>query len=129
MGDPNRFRAGTWEPKFPDHAVEREGPLDDSPDTSGSEPWTEAPASSHVARFAYYDARKHRFLRTLLGGVSQLKVHFKATATKPETGYTYEFKDAADGERVFAMMVAAEHPGEVIHRELILRRIPYTRDA
>lgn len=125
----DRFRGGTWKPKYPEFAAEREGPLADEPDDSGAEPWTEAPEDSHLARFRYWDARKYRHLRTLLGGVSQLNVVFKATNTKPETSYTYEFRDAAEGERVFALMREAESPGEIVHAELIRKGVPYTRDS
>lgn len=129
MGKPSQFRAGEWEPKFPDFALGREGPLGDSPDDTGAEPWTPAPASSHLSRFRLWDARKYKFLRALLGGVSQLNVVFKANGRSPETQYTYEFRDHDQARRVYDAMAAAEHPGEVVHAMLIKEGVPYTKDA
>lgn len=124
-----------WEPKFPtfadeERAVHRAGPVEDvtAPDGSdGSVPWVEAPATSHLWGFRYFDAREHRFLRRFFGGKSHLDLRFRPSGKgTAHSDYRYEFADPEEGERVFAALKASARPwSEVGRPELIGGKVPY----
>lgn len=126
-----------WEAKFPEFAdAPNDAPLDTSFDVGGRPgqiPWTEAPGTSHLIGFRFIDARgqttEGRIRRKFQDGRSELQVRFKATATQPATQYSYYFSDHSQGEGIFQAMKAAEHPGEVVHAELIKKRVPYAKTA
>lgn len=123
---------GTWEPLFPafadtEAAKGRSSGVTDPADTGGSSvTWERAPDSSHLYGFRYWDSRQHRFLKLMFGGQSHLEVRFKPSGKKATySDYRYIFDDPEQGKRVFDAMKAAEHPGEVVHRELILAGVTY----
>jgi hypothetical protein len=99
----------------------------DPTDTGGSPVgWERAPDSSHLWGFRFWDAREHRFLKTLFGGESHLEVRFKPSGKKATySDYRYVFADPDHGRRVFEAMKAADHPGQVVHSELIGGNVPY----
>lgn len=93
------------------------GPFREKDDTGL--PWHDAPAASHVESFRFYDQRKYRLLAT-----SEIHVRFKPRQRKdgsviPMTEYVYLIGDAVTASRIFFDLLGAEHPGEVIHRQLI----------
>lgn len=126
----------TWDPKFPDFALDREGavgaPIQD-PDREtggGSVPWTLAPADSHLWGFRFHDARQISFLRKFRGNVSLLTVRFKPPKTDPGKGFSeceYEFADHETGAAVFRAMANHSDPGELVHSELIRKGVPYRK--
>lgn len=121
-----------WEPLYPafadtGRAAGRSSGVSDPTDTGGSSvEWVRSPDTSHTWGFRYWDAREHRFLRLLFPGESHLEVRFKPSGRKTTySDYRYVFADPAQGERVFKLMQEADHPGEVVHKELIQAGIPY----
>lgn len=123
---------GQWEPLFPafadtDRAQGRSsGVAEPEGHRDGGAEWVRAPDSSHLWGFRFFDARQLKFLRTLFGGESHLEVRFKPSGKKATfSDYRYVFRDAAEGERVFEAMKAADHPGEVVHAELKLKGVTY----
>lgn len=117
-----------WDPLFPDVAEPAPGGVPDEFDESGAEPWHDAPASSHLEQFRYWDARKHSFLRRFLGGRSELQVRYRASKTQPPAQYTYFFTDHEQGLRIFELMKAADSPGTIEAAE-IRGKVPYRKDA
>lgn len=124
----------TWDPKFPDFALDREGAVgapiqDPAADTGGgSVSWTMAPPDSHLHSFRFHDARTNSFLRKFRGNVSLLTVRFKPPASNPGKGvseYEYEFADHEVGAAVFRAMANHPDPGELVHSELIRKGVPY----
>lgn len=108
-----------WEPKFPEVAVPiPQGviPEADADDFQGDEPWTPAPASSHLLEFRLWDRRKYAFIRKFgpHGGASQLEIRFRAKGRRPVAGYVYYITDGpAKAAEIFAEMAAAESPGTI----------------
>lgn len=113
-----------WEPKYPEFSLVPEAMVPERIDeeTTG---WQSAPADSHVHSF------KKIFAMTPLGremnGGHQIRVRFKPTNTAPMTEYVYKWQNIAEANAVWEMLVSAEHPGEVIHREMIKKAVPYQR--
>lgn len=126
------FREGTWEPKYPEFAEQRTGPIDqdiiEDDQAEKARLWTYAPTDSHVYRFRYIDTRVDRFQRKFIG-VSHLIVQFKAKGRWPITQYTYSFRDAQHGQDIYEMMAVSEHPGSVVYHSLIMGKVPYTKDS
>lgn len=120
--------AEQWSPAFPDFAKPSEGPLNERPDDTGAEPWTAAPADSHLEGFRYFDTRKYSFLRKF-GTGSELHIRFKPKGNRGTTEYVYFFADPQKGANVFAEFVDHTNPGELVHSILIANRIPYRRLA
>lgn len=126
-----------WEAKFPDFAdAPNDSPLDtsfDIGDRPGQIPWTDAPGGSHLIGFRFIDARgqttEGRLRRKFQDGRSELQVRFKATNGRGASQYSYYFSDHSQGEGVFEMMKSAEHPGEIVHSELIKKGVPYSKTA
>lgn len=122
----------TWQPQFPAFAdvprsEGRSGPVADpaSHEDGGAE-WVQAPASSHLWGYRFFDARKLKFLKLLFGGESHLEIRFKPSGRQTAyTTYRYVFKDAAEGERVFERLKAAPQPGKVVHADLIGGGVTY----
>ncbi len=122
----------TWEPLYPAFAdvprsEGRSSGVSDPTDAGGSSvEWVRSPGTSHTWGFRYWDAREHKFLKLLFGGESHLEVRFKPSGKKTTySDYRYVFTDPANGQRVFEVMKAADHPGVVVNEELIRAGIPY----
>jgi len=84
--------------------------------------WVEAPATSHLRRFRFIN---RAFAED--GRPSELHVTFRATRS-PRTGkyygestYTYESQSHLALRQTYAAMEIDEHPGAVLHRDLIAR--------
>ena len=126
------YREGTWEPKYPEFAEQRTGPIDqdiiENDQAEKARQWTYAPTDSHVYRFRYIDTRIDRFQRKFIG-VSHLIVQFKAKGRWPITQYTYSFRDAQHGQEIYELMAVSEHPGSVVYHSLIQGKVPYTKDS
>ena len=92
-----------------------------------------SPATSHIARFQFTDARDNRLLKNFgfgsshSGGVrrsegaSELRVVFRDEDTGGEgPEYVYWFPDHAEGRAVYERMLGHPHPyGEVLYPDVI----------
>ena len=80
----------------------------------GDVPWTEAPASSHLWGFRYYDIRKFPALRKFpgkLGARSLLYARFRGKKGKGiKTEVAYGFDDPDKGQSIFDALAASGRP-------------------
>lgn len=85
--------------------------------------WFEAPATSHVATFRYYEVPSLSALDMSLGGERyQLQVYFKNSAR----GYRYFFQNRQEAMLVFDEMRRSMRPyGEVLYPKVIRPGIPF----
>lgn len=123
-----------WEPLYPsfadaERAADRTGGVADPEDGGGGTvPWERAPDTSHLWGFRLLDSRTvpNRAVRQAMAGRTYLDVRFKPSGTATTySDYRYVFADPAEAERVIALMREADHPGRVVHRELIGGGVPY----
>jgi hypothetical protein len=86
--------------------------------------WVNAPEDSHVARFRLIDRSGSEF-----GASSEIWVTFKSSIKnhKAPASYRYTFATHDEARSVWAALKGSAHPGEVVHSELILPRVPYQR--
>lgn len=113
--------------------------MGDAPGSDGSnEPYTFAPATSHLYAFKYQDIRKpqYSFLRKFgtvfsakLGeNVSILTVIFRNNKGGSGARYAYGFSDHDLGQEIFNALASSAHPySEVLLPRVRLAGIPYTR--
>lgn len=114
-------RGKPWSPKYPEFATERRATPEDE-EASGSG-WVNAPADSHVARFQLLDNPKG-LVEKFQGAL--IHVEFKIPTRQGMTLYRYFFgRDFERARSVFAMLQSAAHPGEIVHSELIEKRVRY----
>ncbi len=96
-------------------------PMPESPDEVVTD-WVEAPFTSHLRRFRFVNRAF-----TEDGRPSELHVTFRAARSPktgkyyPESTYLYESRDHRGLREVYGSMEIDEHPGAVLHRELIAR--------
>ncbi len=129
---------GEWIAKFPGFAVDDGRKLDSPDSNAGTTGWVDAPATSHVHSFTFFDARTVKGPRQivawaylhspLVAGRSVLGVKFKPTERVGITWYQYFFIDHVKGQDIFQAMSIAAHPwGEVGYPRLVEGGIPYRR--
>ncbi len=85
-------------------------------------PWVSAPGDSHVAAFRFFDRSGSEF-----GASSEIWIKFKASGKshKPAPTYRYKFSVHDTAKQIWADLCAAGHPGEIVHSELKVPRVPY----
>lgn len=95
--------------------------------------WVYAPATSHISRFLFTDARQNADMAEygLMGGASQLQVVFKGANYSGEVDeYVYYFSDHDTGIETFKELSRSAHPyAEVLLPDVINGGIPYFRLA
>ncbi len=86
--------------------------------------WVPAPADSHVGWFQLVDRSASAF-----GASSEILVTFKSpkASHSPPAMYRYKFSKHNAARSVFEQLKGSDHPGQVIHAELIKKNVPYTR--
>lgn len=120
--------------------IGRPFPLNDAPSESGAVPWESAPATSHVSRFRFWDAREWSFLRNfgyrdgqfgVKGGASVLDVIFRDEKSGGEgPQYSYYFHDHGSGRTLYEKMLASPHPyGEVLYPLVVRAGVEYLRQS
>ena len=117
-----------WEAKYPEFALapDRDVPSRIDADSTG---WIKSPSTS-----AHVDSFRKWFPftplgREMSGGTYRIYVRFRASPTQGMSEYEYHWKNAAEARRVWGLLTTDPHPGEVIHREMILKGVPYQRVA
>ncbi len=95
----------------------------------GDEPWTAAPAGSHVHSFRWFPASKYPALVSFpgkLGPVSLLYVRFKDKEGGVAAECAYGFADESQGRSVFEAMAASQHPySEVFNLRVRKANVPF----
>lgn len=130
-----------WTPKYT-FGIPSDRAFNAAPDADDGT-WVHAPATSHISRFKYVDARENslqrRFgRRTGMGtsddnphtsGASQLHVVFRGKDGQGETAeYGYFFDRHDWGADVFERMSSSGHPyGNVLYPDVIKGGVPYQR--
>lgn len=120
-----------WEPKYPEFAVP-DYDVHDLHDEGGA--WIPAPTASHVESFRYLPAkvRPRTPWGAVIGGDSDddiIDVRFKPTKYQGTCEYRYWFPAANHwlAQEIWELLIAAEHPGEIVHEYLIGLQITYKR--
>lgn len=108
------------------------GALPETETGGGSVPWEAAPATSHILRWRWYDAKQHKFLTKFPGatgqGRSELHVQFKDKQGGASSVYAYYFATPEAGATVVQKLRSSSHPyGEVLTPYVIRAGIPYTK--
>lgn len=86
--------------------------------------WITAPGDSHVDGFQLLDRSASGF-----GASSEIIVRFKGGKknASPPSSYRYKFSKHNAARAVFDALSSSDHPGEVVHAELIKKNVPFIR--
>ncbi len=98
-------------------------PTDQGSDNQGEvkSDWVSAPADSHVDGFQLIDRSASEY-----GANSKIIVRFKGRKGPPAT-YEYSSTKHFAMKATFDALCGSANPGEVVHSELIAKKIPFIR--